>query len=74
MNDLLNIGNINFEQTVQRLHPAEHQLDKGNYSCSGAPFSDLNLSISNGTVSTNTYHKRDDFAIVNVPFHDGDIP
>ena len=37
---------------------------------------DLNLSISNGTVSTKIYDKRDDFDfdIVNFPFLDGDVP
>ena len=35
---------------------------------------DLNLCISNGTVSTNIYDKRDDFDIVNFPFLDGDVP
>ena len=37
---------------------------------------DLNLCISNGTVSTNIYDKRDDFDfdIVNFPFQDGGVP
>ena len=37
---------------------------------------DLNLSISNDTVSTKMYDKRDDFDfdIVNFPFLDGDVP
>ena len=37
---------------------------------------DLNLCISNGTVSTKLYDKRDDFDfdIVNLPFLDGDVP
>ena len=40
------------------------------------PFLDLNLCISNGTVSTQIYVKRDDFDfdIVNFPFLDGDVP
>ena len=39
-------------------------------------FLDLNLSISNGTVSTKIYDKRGDFDfdIVNFPFLDGDVP
>ena len=39
-------------------------------------FLDLNLCISNGTVSTKIYVKRDDFDfdIVNFPFLDGDVP
>ena len=37
---------------------------------------DLNLCISNGTVSTKIYDKPDDFDfdIVNFPFLDGDVP
>ena len=37
---------------------------------------DLNLCISNGTVSIKIYDKRDnfDFDIVNFPFLDGDVP
>ena len=37
---------------------------------------DLNLCISNGTVSTKIYDKRDDFDfdMVNFPFLDGDVP
>ena len=37
---------------------------------------DLNLCISNGTVSTKIHDKRDDFDfdIVNFPFLDGDVP
>ena len=37
---------------------------------------DLNLCISNGTVSTKIYDKRNDFDfdIVNFPFLDGDVP
>ena len=39
------------------------------------PFLDLNLCLSNGTVSTKIYDKRDDldFDIVNFPFLDGDV-
>ena len=41
-----------------------------------APFLDLNLSITNGIVSSKIYGKRDDFnfEIVNFPFLDGDVP
>ena len=43
-----------------RIYPAELQLNKVNSSDTEAPFLDLNLSISNGTVSTKIYYKRDD--------------
>ena len=40
------------------------------------PFLDLNLSITNGIVSSKIYDKRDDFnfEIVNFPFLDVDVP
>ena len=52
LDDLLNIDNIYFEQTVNQIYPAELQLNKANSSETEAPFLDLNISISNGTVST----------------------
>ena len=61
---------------VGRIYPAELQLNKANSSDTEAPFLDLNLSISNGPVSTKIYDKRDDleFDIVISPFLDGDVP
>ena len=61
---------------VNRIYPAELQLNKANSYHTEAPFLDLNLSISNDTVSTKIYDKRDDFDfdIVNFPFLDGDVP
>ena len=59
-----------------RIYPTELQLNRANSSDTEAPFLDLNLCISNGTVSTKLYDKRDDFDldIVNFPFLDGDVP
>ena len=71
LDDLLN---IHFEQIVNQIYPAELQLNKANSSDTEVPFLDLNLSISNGTVSTKIYDKRDNFDIVNFPFLDGDVP
>ena len=47
-----------------------------NSSYTEAPFLDLNLSITNGKVSSKMHDKRDDFnfEIVNFPFLDGDVP
>ena len=61
---------------VNRLYPTELQLNRANSSDTEAPFLDLNLCISNGTVSTKIYDKRGDFDfdIVNFPFLDGDVP
>ena len=65
-----------FEQMVGQIYPTELQLNKANSSDTEAPFLDLNLSITNGIVSSKMYDKRDDFnfEIVNFPFLDGDVP
>ena len=62
---------------ADRIYQAELQLNKANSSYTEGPFLDLNLSISNGTVATKSYYKRDDFdfdIIVNFPFLDADVP
>ena len=76
LDDLLNIDNIYFDKIVDRICPTELQLNRANSSDTEATFLDLNLCISNGTVSTKIYDKRDDFDfdIVNFPFLDGDVP
>ena len=76
LDDLLNIDNPYFEQMVGHIYPTELQLNKANSSDTEAPFLDLNLSITNGIVSSKIYDKRDDFnfAIVNFPFLDEDVP
>ena len=76
LDDLLNIDNIYFDQMVDRIYPTELQLNRANSSDTEAPFFDLNLCISYGTVSTKIYDKRNDFDfdIVNFPFLDGDVP
>ena len=61
---------------VGQIYPTELQLNKVNSSDTEAPFLDLNLSITNGIVSSKIYDKRDgfNFEIVNFPFLDGDVP
>ena len=61
---------------VGQIYPTELQLNKANSSDTEAPFMDLNLSITNGIVSSKIYDKRDDFnfEIVNFPFLDGEVP
>ena len=49
---------------VNRIYPAELQLNKAISSDTEAPFLDLNLSISNGTVFTKIYDKRDDLILI----------
>ena len=75
LDELLNIDNISFDQMMDRIYPTELQLYKAN-SDTEATFLDLNLCISNGTVFTKIYDKRDnfDFLVVNFPFLDGDVP
>ena len=70
LDDLLNTDNIYFDQMVDRIYPTELQLNRANSSDTEASFMDLNLCISNGTVSTKIYDKwyDFDFDIVNVPF------
>ena len=59
---------------VNHIYLPELQLNKANTSDTEAPFLDLNLSVSNGFVSSKIYDKRNDFDIVNFPFLDGDVP
>ena len=61
---------------VGQIYPTELQLNKANSSDTEAPFLDLNLSITNGIVSSKIYDKRDDFnfEIVNFPLLDGNVP
>ena len=76
LDDLLNIEYPYFERMVGQIYPTELQLNKANSSDTEAPFLDLNLSITNGIVSSKIDDKRDDFncEIVNFPFLDGDDP
>ena len=74
LDDLLNIDNIYFEHMVDRIWYTQLNFSRIHSSDTEAPFLDLNLSITNGTVSIKIYDKRDDFDIVNFPFLDGDVP
>ena len=76
LDDILNINNVYFDNTVSKIYPSKLQLNKTNDSDTKAAFSDLHLSISNDIISTKFYDKRDDFdfEIVNFPFLDGDVP
>ena len=73
LDDLLSIDNIYFDQMVDRIYPTELQLNRENSSGTEAPFLDLNLCISYGTVSHKIYDDFD-FDIVNFPFLDDDVP
>ena len=60
---------------VNQIYPPEWKLNKANTSDTDALFLDLQLSISNGFVSSKIYDKHDDFDfdIVNFPFLQGDV-
>ena len=61
---------------VGQIYPTELQFNKANSSDTEAPFLDLNLSITNGIVSSKMYDKRDDFnfEIGNFQFLERDVP
>ena len=67
LDDILNINNNYFDNTVSQIYPAELQLNKANTSDIEASFLDLHLTISNDTASTKIYDKRDDL-ILNCQF------
>ena len=69
LDDILNINNVYFDNTVSQIYPSELQLNKANTSDTKAAFLDLHLSISYDIVYTKIYDKRDDFdfEIVNFP-------
>ena len=77
LDDILKINNVYFDNMVSQIYPSELQInDKANTSDTKAAFLDRHSSISNDTVSTKIYDKRDDFdfEVVNFPFLDGDVP
>ena len=76
LDDLLNIDNPYFELMVGQIYPTELQINKANSSDTEALFLDLNLSITNGIVSSKVYYKRNDFnfEIVNFLFLDENVP
>ena len=56
-------------QDSKKIYPTGLHLNKVNPSDTEAPFLDLDLSITNGIVSTKIYDKRDfNFEIANFPF------
>ena len=61
---------------VGQIYPAESQLNKANSSDTEAPFQNLNLSITNGIVSSKIHDKLDAFSfeILRTPFLDRNVP
>ena len=60
---------------VDQIYTTELQLNKTYSFDTETPFLDIDLSITNGIVSSKIYDKQDDvnFEIVNFPFLDGDV-
>ena len=69
LDDMLNIDNPYFSQMVSQIYSTELQLNKANRSDTEAPLMDLDLSITNGIVSTKNYDKPDDFNFERLIFH-----
>ena len=59
LDDLLNIDNPYFEHMVGQIYPTELQLNKANSSDIEAPCLDLDLSITNGIVSSKINDQQD---------------
>ena len=57
VDDLPNIDNFYFEQMLRQIHPTELQLNKANSFDTEALVLDLDLSITNGIVSSKIYNK-----------------
>ena len=78
LDDLLNIDNIHFEHMVNRIYPAELQLNKANASDTEAAFLDFNLSINNDIVYIKKNMINGMILILilfsNFPFLDCDVP
>ena len=76
LDDLLSIDKPYFSQMVGHIYPTDLQLNKADPSDTEVPFLDLDLSITNGIVSTKICYKWHDFnfEIVNFPFPVGDVP
>ena len=54
--DLLNIDNLYFQQVVGQLYHTDLQLNKANSSDTEALYLDMDLSITNGIVSSKFYN------------------
>ena len=64
--DSLNIDNVHFEQMIDRIYPAELQLNKANSSDTEAPFPDLNLLYLMVQFLLKIINRKDfDFGVVN---------
>ena len=75
LDDLLNIANPYFAQTVSLIYPTKLQLNMGDPSDTEVPFG-LRYIHYKWHSFNQMYDKQDDFnfEIVNIPFLNGDVP
>ena len=77
IDDVLSINNLDFENYLGQMYPAELEIKNTTQSNTSASYLDLLLAIeSDGQLRTSLYDKRDDFKfhITNVPFLSSNIP
>ena len=77
IDDVLSINNLDFENYLGQMYPAELEIKNTTESNTSASYLDLLLSIeSDGQLRTSLYDKRDDFNfhITNFPFLSSNIP
>lgn len=76
IDDVLSLNNNTFSDYLQEIYPDELEIKDTTESSFAASYLDLLLDISDTTICTKLYDKRDDFnfTIVNFPFLDSNIP
>ena len=58
LDDLLNVGNLYFEQIVSQIYSTELRLNKAHLFDTESPFLDLDLPITNSIVSSKINDKQ----------------
>ena len=76
IDDVLSLNNANFSDYLHSIYPEELEIKDTTESSHSASYLDLLLDIDDTKLCTKIYDKRDDFdfAIVNFPFLDSNIP
>ena len=76
IDDVLSINNRSFHDHLHTIYPPELEIKETTETSTSASYLDLLLSVTDGTLSTKLYDKRDDFdfRIVNFPFICSNIP
>ena len=76
IDDVLSINNRSFHDHLHTIQPSELEIKETTETSTPASYLDLLLSMTDGTLSTKLYDKRDDFVfrIVNLPYICSNIP